>query len=194
MRSILMALLLTALVASLAPDARSQPEEGPAKAQERLEILQMWKMMEALDLDKKTADKIFEIRARFLADQKNLRQAVSQDTRKLRGLLKKPAGEASDKEIEDLLNRIRTTRGQLKDLWERQYDEVSKLLTIRQQARLILFFKDFYKSVAGFMRPPPPQHGMQPGAGQEMRPARPPRPPRPGDVGEDRPGPDDDWQ
>jgi len=190
-----MALLLTALAASFTPYARSQPAEGSPKAQERLEILQMWKMMEALDLDKKTADKIFEIRARYLADRKKLRQAVTQDTRKLRDLLREPAGEATDKEIEHLLKRIRESRGQLKDQWERQYEEVSKLLTIRQQARLILFLKDFHKSVAGFMRPPPPRHDLLPRAGQEMRPARPPRPPRPGDAGEERPGPDDDgWQ
>jgi len=193
MRPILMALILTVLAALLVPCARSQPEEGPDKAQERIEILQMWKMMEALDLDKKTADKIFEIRAKFLEDRKKLRQAVSQDTRKLRDLLQRPAGESSDIEIEQLLKKIRENRQQLKDHWERQYDEVSKLLTIRQQARLILFLKDFQRSVSGLMRPPPSQPRMQPGTGQEMRRRHPPHPP--GDRGEDRPGAGDDgWR
>ena len=49
-------------------------ERKNGKFEERLELLTMWKMMEALNLDKPTAEKIMEIRHKFVGQRKALQR------------------------------------------------------------------------------------------------------------------------
>jgi Skp family chaperone for outer membrane proteins len=151
------------------------------KAQERLEIITMWKMMEALDLDKATADKILEIRQKFLAKRKELHSALTQDMKALKQKLDQTAA-ADDKELARHLADIRDKRKKLMELWDLQYDQVSKILTTRQQAELVIFLKEFRKDLRSILRP-----GNGAGEGPERldhdphamgRPNGPPPPPR----------------
>lgn len=166
-------------------------EERRDKRQERIETLTMWKMMEALDLDKATADKIFQIRQRYLSERKELRKAVRRDFQRLRYLLRESSERPRDEELERLLTSIRNNRKDLRELWEKQYNEVAKVLTVRQQAELVLFLKEFRNELRlmlgrGHRReglPPPPQGpGMPPPVGSRFRggpnaPQAPPPPP-----------------
>lgn len=124
------------------------------KARDRIEILAAWKMMEALDLDNATSEKVLEIRRRFVAKRKELQKSMEEDFTKLKSLLKEPAKGGEEKELAATLERIRAERMQLKDLWIEHYDEVSKVLTVRQQAELVLFLRNFRKELHGLMRPP----------------------------------------
>ena len=153
------------------------PKDGD-KAQERLEVLRMWKMMEALNLDKTTADKIFGIRAKYLGEEKQLRKDLQEDIRKLRSQLKEPPSGSVDSELESLLKDIRDKRRKLHSLWNEQYEEVSRILSIRQQAELMLFLKDFHREIRSLLYPPgqPPQ-GPGGGLGRKEGQPRLPRSP-----------------
>lgn len=151
------------------------------KAQERLEIITMWKMMEALDLDKATADKILEIRQKFLATRKELHSALTQDMKVLKQKLDQTTA-ADDKELARLLVDIRDKRKKLMELWDLQYDQVSKILTTRQQAELVIFLKEFRKELRSILRP---ENGPGEGPGRPdhdpramRRPGPPPMHPR----------------
>jgi len=117
------------------------------KREERMEILTMWRMMQELDLDKELADRIFSIRKEFLVKRKELRKELSRDFDKLRKSLEAGPGIADDKELKSLLDGIRQKRKKLQSLWEKQYEEVSKILSVRQQAKLMLFLKDFRREL-----------------------------------------------
>ncbi len=137
----------------------SQPSRRE-KVEERLEILRMWKMMEALDLDKATADKMFKIRSKYTKIKNELRQSIRSDFRQLRRKLRDPSG-ANEQELANLLKSIREKRKKLQSLWEKQYDDVSKVLSVRQQAELLVFLKDFSRQIRSVLRqrrhgPPPP--------------------------------------
>jgi Spy/CpxP family protein refolding chaperone len=116
------------------------------KAHERLEIITMWKMMEALDLDKATADKILEIRHKFLAQRKALKARVTKDIMALKQRLAQTTA-PDDPELAQLVADIRANRKKLMQLREEQYEEVSKVLTVRQQAELVIFLKEFRKEL-----------------------------------------------
>jgi len=167
------------------------PELGkdPDKAQDRIEILTAWKMMEALDLDNATSEKVLEIRRHFLAKRKELQKSMDEDFAKLKSLLKEPSRGPEEKELAATLASIRGKRRQLKDLWVEHYDEVSKVLTVRQQAELVLFLKDFRRELHGLMRPPhPPRLPANPSDGPRIGTPN-PQHSRPGPGPDGSPGP-----
>ena len=140
------------------------------KVQDRIETLTMWKAIEALDLDQPTADKLLEIRHNFLAQRKSLQNGLSQDFQAIRKQLSDSSKTADEKELGRLLADVREKRQELQRLREQQYEDVSKVLTIRQRAQLVLFFKDFRKELRSLLRPPQapggvPEKGMGPPPG-----------------------------
>jgi hypothetical protein len=144
----------------------SELGKEPEKYQDRIEIITAWKMMEALNLDNATAEKVLEIRRRFVAKRKELQKSMNDDFAKLKELLKESGTGVEEKELAATLANIRAKRAQLKDLWLEHYDEVSKVLTVRQQAELVLFFKDFRKELHGLIRQPQaPQRPANPSDG-----------------------------
>jgi Spy/CpxP family protein refolding chaperone len=140
------------------------------KVQDRIETLTMWKLIEALDLDQPTADKLLEIRHKFLAQRKSLQNGLSQDFQAIRKQLSDSSKTVDEKELGRLLADVREKRKELQGLREQQYEDVSKVLTVRQRAQLVLFFKDFRQELRSLLRPPPapggvPEKGMGPPPG-----------------------------
>jgi Spy/CpxP family protein refolding chaperone len=158
----------------------AQPPRDPEKGQERMEILQMWRMMEALDLDKATADKIFQIRSKYREERKKLEKALNEDFQQLRERLRETSYRSADPELEKILRNIREKREKLQGLWKDQYDEVSKVLSIRQQAQLVLFLKDFQEEIRSIIRPPGMRRPPGPTEGRPGPGLPPPLPPGPG--------------
>lgn len=151
---ILLVLLLASPVQVHAKE-RNLQKRDPEKIQERLEFLTMWKMMEALDLDKQTADKIMEIRKKFLSRRKEIQQSLANDFQTLRDILKSPRGQEDPNKLGSIIADVREKRKKLETLQDELYNEVSSLLTVRQQAELILFLKDFQKELRQMIRPKP---------------------------------------
>lgn len=147
------------------------PGENREKMQERIELLRKMEIMEKLNLDTETAEKIFQIRRKYLAERKKCLQELRRDFEKLKNLLADKSGSVTDEELKSVLENIWENRKKLRSRWEDQYDRVSEILTVRQQAELILFLKEFRKSIRSLFR------------GRDHRP--PPGPPR---MGQGRPG------
>jgi len=145
--------ILVFLLISVGIAVGLERERRDAKFEERLELLTMWKMMEALNLDKPTAEKIMEIRHKFVDQKKALQREIDDDFRTLRQLLRDTAGTTSDDELAKVLARIRDKRLRIKGLFDEQYNEMSKVLTVRQRAELVLFLKDFHKEIRSILRP-----------------------------------------
>ena len=85
--------------------------------------------------------------------KKPLRKELDQDFQKLRLLLKDEKAKTDDKEIGQVLDDVRQKRRQLQSLMDEQFREVAKFLSVRQQAELVLFLKDFHKEIRSMLRP-----------------------------------------
>jgi hypothetical protein len=136
------------------------------KVQNRIETLAMWRLIETLDLDQPIADKLLAIRHKFLIQRKLLQKGLSEDFQGLRKQLSDTSKPADEQELTRLLQDIHNKRRELQALREQQYEAVSKVLTVRQRAQLVLFFKDFHKELRSLLRLPPPagggpQNGME---------------------------------
>jgi Spy/CpxP family protein refolding chaperone len=161
-------MLLVGASSLFATDPEQRRERD--KVQDRIETLTMWKLIEALDLDQPTADKLLEIRHKFLAQRKSLQNGLSQDFQAIRKQLSDSSKTVDEKELGRLLADVREKRKELQGLREQQYEDVSKVLTVRQRAQLVLFFKDFRQELRSLLRPPPapggvPEKGMGPPPG-----------------------------
>lgn len=146
-----------------------QAEQAGAgdKHRDRLEIITMWKIIEALDLDNATASKIMEIRREFVARKREIKKELDSDLQKLRQDVKSPSSDET--EISRLLQSIRDKRKKLIGLHSQQYDDVAKILPVRKQAELVLFLKDFQKELRMLRRRP-----FAPQDAERMGPPRPP--------------------
>ncbi len=161
-KAIMFMISLTFLLSSFAQTVEAEKQDFK-KNQERIEFLTMWKMMEALDLDKPTAEKILNIRKQFLSQRQALQTSLQDDFQNLRTTLRDtPRGREDEKGLSSILNQIREKRKKLEAMDDELYNQISQVLTVRQQAELILFLKDFRKEMRSLLRPPPP-HGPGPG-------------------------------
>lgn len=179
MRIFLRALSCALLIAlGIAPIAHAQQTRGNDRQWEKIEVYTMWKMIDALNLDSATADKILAIRHQFLARRKEIKKALDKDLDALRQSLNAPS--TDDAELARLIQSVREKRKELVNLHGEQYDEVAKILPLRKQAELILFFKDFRKELRALRGPQPP------GKAGPLGPPNGPPLPGPGPLG---PGP-----
>jgi hypothetical protein len=142
---------------------------GPDKSRERFEIVTLWKMMDAIDVDQPTADKIMSIHKKFNGERKTLHKSMEKDYQGLKEKLAQTK-DPQDQELAKIVDDIKQKKRQMENLRHSEYDEVAKLLTVKQRAELLLFFRDFKKEMRGMMRQPgapdrmgPPMPGQMPG-------------------------------
>jgi hypothetical protein len=157
MRTVLTGLLVAGLVIAGGQGALAQehPSEH-AKYRDRVEWMTMWKLMEALDLDKSTADKVYEIRREFIGQKKELIKEIGAEIDSLRQALLDRSSNVTDDELNQKIQSIRGKRKKLEAILDEQFTELSKVLTVRQQAKLVVFMKDFREELrALFGRPRP---------------------------------------
>lgn len=117
------------------------------RMRERVETLTMWKIMNALDLDKQKSEKILQIRSDFLKRRKELRTSLHDDFQQLKRLLKESKNDRGENQLADVLQSIRSKRRELSGLWDKQYEAVSKVLPVRKQAELVLLLKDVHREM-----------------------------------------------
>jgi hypothetical protein len=157
MRAVLTGLMIAALVLAGAQGVYAQERpKNLHKFHDRLEWMTMWKLMEALDLDKPTADKVYEIRRKFLGQRKELVREIGAEIQSLRQLLQDKSGNVTDQMLAQKIQTIRQDRKKLDALMDEQFAEVSKILTVRQQAKLVVFIKDFREEIRSMFRRPKP--------------------------------------
>jgi hypothetical protein len=156
------------------------------KAIEHFEMGIMWRMMEALDMDRATAEKVFEVRRRFAAEQKGIFNELSREMEALRAKLQEETAQPDEKKLLGIIKSIRDKRKRLESLRDRQYDEISQVLSVVQQAQLLIFTKEFQDEIRAFIhRPLIPASGPPRGGGP------PPPPPGLGAGGDPFGGPPD---
>lgn len=143
-RIIVVVVLLSSMIFGITSTWSDDRQPGRDKMRERIETLTMWKIMNALDLDKPTSEKILQIRSDFLKRRKELRSSLRDDFERLREVLKESKSDQGENQLVELLNSIRNERRELSSLWDKQYEAVSKVLPVRKQAELVLLLKDLH--------------------------------------------------
>jgi len=153
MNRLLPSIVLVCLIALTAfPANAAERDRFREKFHERIETLTMWRMMQALDLDNDTSEKILQVRGKFLAQRKELHKSLQQSYRDLQEYLKEEQSKENDNKLGETIKNIRKTRNELRAVWDQQFDEISKVLPVRKQAELVIFMKDFRREIKTMLR------------------------------------------
>jgi Spy/CpxP family protein refolding chaperone len=139
------------------------------KAQERIQMIKMWKMTEALKLDREEAARFFAIVNQHEENKRKLRRELQEDMNKLRNLMRET--HPPEKELRDLVSRIKTKNRDFRELRLKQDEEEIALLKPEQQARYILFQIDFHRDMENMIREIREERSQRPGneAGSEKK-------------------------
>lgn len=126
----------------------SQEHEGPPpednKSHRMIEAIKIWKLTEFLDLDEEQMVTFFP----KLKKIENHRRTTFRERRKkllkLKELLDK---EKSDKKIKNMINDIIEFDKEQKEEEEKLREEVMSVLTVKQQAKFLLFEERFGEAI-----------------------------------------------
>jgi len=121
------------------------PFEKREEIRKRIELIRMWKLTEELDLTEEIGAKLFPILHKY--DEK--RMALHKERRDIVNQLRKALENevSSDEAIEAVMDILeKNTLAEL-DLIRQQRKELKGILSPRQQARLILFQREFHREI-----------------------------------------------
>ncbi|MFQ5842703.1 MAG: Spy/CpxP family protein refolding chaperone [Thermodesulfobacteriota bacterium] len=126
-------------------DESPQAIEKRKKVRERIALIRMWKLTEELDLTEETGAKLFPILRKY--DEKWI--GLQKDRRALMQQLRKALEDeaTSDKEIEGAMERVETNAMAVSDLLRQQRQDLKGILSPRQQAKFILFQRQFQREI-----------------------------------------------
>jgi len=165
-------LILTFMAAS--PLAWAKPMQNRRRMMEKIETIKMWKLMDALGLDSKTALKVFPIVKETDRKRMDLRLKQRNVMEKIESQLKR--GKEEGKSLDTLARQLFDLNDKISQLPREEYTKLKTVLTETQLARYLLFQKHFRKELIhswmrGGKREPVqerPRPGMRRGNGPMM--------------------------
>jgi len=115
------------------------------RMQERVELMMMWRLTSALDLDEETAAKLFP-----LLHESNVQQRKLHDSR--REIIQQMKAEIAEEKPDSasltaLIERFKQNERDLVDMRNKKIDDLSKLLTEEQTAQVIILVPQFMRDV-----------------------------------------------
>lgn len=146
--------LLAALLATAAAPAAAQPGPPPApatraQAHDRVRMMYMWRLTEALRLDEPTAARLFPLLGRIEERKAPVRKELGDLARQLRAEAENP--KANPAQIGQLIDRIVAARDRLRQLENDGFKEIRRVLSPVQQARLVLLMPRLDRQVRGLV-------------------------------------------
>lgn len=149
------ALALTAvgivgLVSVAVAQAQPPPVEGspqarlpmtPEERRERLRMVRMWRLIDVLNLTEGQSEKFFLTLKRYDAEEDRVNRERERLSAALRGMVVRP--ETPEKALLDTMQAIREQEERLRQARARFHAEVAGALSVRQQAKLLLFEQRF---------------------------------------------------
>lgn len=127
-----------------------ESKDPRSKAWERIHMIKMWKLTETLKLDREGAARFFAVDNKYEEGKRRLRQDLHEDIQRLRNLMRDM--NPPERELRELLSRIKNRKKDLDDLVQKQTDEELNLLKPEQQARYVLFQIDFQREMQDLIR------------------------------------------
>jgi Spy/CpxP family protein refolding chaperone len=148
-KSLVTAVLFAAFAAGAALAAPPEggeyppPEERKEKTKKRIRTLKMWKLVEELDLDEETSAKLFPI----INKHNKRRDDLERELKDRIDALGSAVDGGDNAEMEAGIARVEEIHRRMKSVKEEKFQEVKRVLTIKQQARYLLFEVKFREEI-----------------------------------------------
>jgi len=141
------ALVLVFIFSLLLPVAEARPDKRMReKIRDKIHVLKMWKMIEYLDLDEETGFKLFSVVKKYDQENMKLMHESRKSVNDLKIELNKQNSDTTT--IQNLMTRIRADLDRMHQLKQERINAVGKMLTLKQQAKYVVFEIEFMKEMA----------------------------------------------
>lgn len=154
---LLLAVLLVSSGALAQPKGKGpKGEERRAKMEERLNQIRSRVLREKVGLDEAKAKQVEQILNKYEPERVKQRQAVRESAKALSELIDKDSND--QKAYERALLGMRTADKKLAELRDKELQELAKVLTPKQQAKLVISIRQMRRAVGRRMRGDGPPH------------------------------------
>lgn len=126
-------------------DESPPPFEKREEIRKRIELIRMWKLTEELDLTEETGAKLFPILHKYDEKRTELLRERHDIMNELRKALENVA--TSDEEIEAAMDKLDENALAASDLIRQQRQDLKGVLSPRQQAKFVLFQREFHREI-----------------------------------------------
>lgn len=140
--------IVSVLLLAASQVAGQGPDDRPQFSAQRLELLRLWRLVDELEVDEGQAEKLFPVWSRHRRQRQELQADRKRMTEELRELL--GGKDVDDDALQKRIGEIRGLDKKRGELEAAMNTELTKLLSVRQQARLLLFsdqFRDDLKEI-----------------------------------------------
>ncbi len=149
---------------AMGPRVAQAPGATPAnmgkrkRIEKRIRALRVWRLTEALNLDEKTATRLFPILHRFDRQFSKLMRANAKDRRGLRPLMR---ATGTDAQIKAAINRMLKRQAQMWTLTKQRFAAMRKVLSAKQSAKLLIVLPQIDRQIRGEIRKAMRKHRRQ---------------------------------
>ncbi|HWR90225.1 MAG TPA: hypothetical protein VN260_08195 [Dissulfurispiraceae bacterium] len=113
------------------------------KVRERIETLKMLRMTKALELDERSSALVFPLLNRYDKKRADIERSLWNGLRELRESLK----EKREARLRALIEKIESDHKTIERINDEERAELKKVLSVEQQARFILFQREFNRDI-----------------------------------------------
>ena len=151
---LVVSLLAISLVSygAMATDDQKKPlrRHDMKRIHDRVRLLRMWKCTEYLKLDEETGAKFFPIMNRYDDQRLALNEERVGVLKDIKAELDKETPD--DKKLGELIGKAEELRRKMEKLNQDEWNELKKVISIKQQAKLLLFYRDFDRDLYRMVR------------------------------------------
>ncbi len=145
-----------ALIMLSSPVVLSQPGPGPGqgpmreKIRQRIKTIKIWQLTEAVGLTPEQSEKFFPVYNKHQEAIHNHESEKQEALRRLSSLTDDP--DASDDDINKAMTKIDDFIRRSMEMRQDYMDEISSVLSLRQQGKLFVFEENFKRKIQEIMR------------------------------------------
>jgi len=120
------------------------------RVHDRLRLMRMWKLTEYLNLDEETSAKLFPILNRYDDQRLALNEERVGQLKEIKAELDKETPD--EKKLGQLLTKAEELRLKMEKINQDEWNELKKVLSVKQQAKMLLFYRNFDRELYRMMR------------------------------------------
>jgi hypothetical protein len=133
------------------------------RSRERIQMMKVWQLTDTLRLDREGAARFIAVNNFYEEARRKVHRHFNEDIQRIRSILRDM--NAPERELRDLVLRLKNRKKEINDLENKQLDEEMNLLKTEQQARYFLFQIDFRREMDEMIREvqgeKPPRPGFE---------------------------------
>jgi hypothetical protein len=113
------------------------------RIRKKVVTFKMWRLTEKLDLDEKSASRLFPLIKRYDSKKMPIEQGMRSDMRRLRKIV----DTAKEEELQNIIEKMKENHRKLEEINAEEMSRLGDILTVRDMARFMIFKHDFQRDM-----------------------------------------------